>query len=341
MPFIPLRYSAGTLLFTGYTNRQEKLHSLRIVSLLASATEIVCALGAGEMLVGRSHECDNPKWVRRLPACSDPAFDVSVSSGQIDREVRRRLQAREPLYQVHGELIRELRADLVITQSHCEVCAVTPGDVERSCGHGARQLSLSAISLEEIFEGMLRISQQLGLDERGNALVGRERQRLNVVRDKAARFRRPTVVMLEWADPLFAMGNWGPELVEIANGDLLLGKKCEYSAAVPAEQLRDADPEYLIVAPCGFNLERSLQERSVLEHYPWWQELRAVQSGNVVFADGNLFFNRSGMTVSQTAEIIAEILHGLSFGERTEGVHWRRGEANAAQDPTRMGTRTT
>jgi iron complex transport system substrate-binding protein len=310
---------------------------VRIVSLLASATEIVCALGAGEMLVGRSHECDNPEWVRRLPACSNPAFDVSVSSGEIDREVRRRLHAGEPLYHVHGELIRELHADLLITQSHCEVCAVTPGDVERSCGHGARQLSLSAISLEEIFEGMLRIAQHLGLDERGNELVGRQRQRLDVVRDKAARFRRPTVVVLEWTDPLFAMGNWGPELVDVANGALFLGKKGEYSAAVPAEQLRDADPEYLIVAPCGFKLERSLQEQSVLERHPWWQELRAVRSGNIAFADGNLFFNRSGMTVSQTAEIIAEILHGISFGEKTEGVHWRRGEANAAQDPIRMG----
>src|SRR5580765_7164004 len=237
----------------------------RIVSLLASATEIVCALGAGEMLVGRSHECDNPEWVRRLPACSAPAFDVSVSSGEIDREVRRRLRAGEPLYHVHGELIRELHADLVITQSHCQVCAVTPGDVERSCGHEARQLSLSALSLEQIFEGMLRIAQQLGLDERGSALVRSERQRLDSVRDQAARFSRPTVVMLEWTDPLFAMGNWGPELVEIANGDLLLGKKGEYSAAIPAEQLRDADPEFLIVAPCGFNLERSLQEQAVLE----------------------------------------------------------------------------
>ena len=327
--------------FTADTNRKEKPHSVRIVSLLASATEIVCALGAGEMLVGRSHECDNPEWVRRLPACSDPAFDVSVSSGEIDREVRRRLHAGEPLYHVHGELIRELHADLLITQSHCEVCAVTPGDVERSCGHGARQLSLSALSLEEIFEGMFRIAQRLGLEEQGNALVRHERQRLDIVREKAARFRRPTVVMLEWTDPLFAMGNWGPELVDIANGDLALGKKGEYSVAVPAEQLRDADPEYLIVAPCGFNLQRSLREQSVLERYPWWQELRAVQNGNVAFADGNLFFNRSGMTVSQTAEIIAEILHGISFGEKTAGVHWRWSEANVARGPVWMGASRT
>jgi iron complex transport system substrate-binding protein len=314
---------------------------VRIVSLLASGTEIVCALGAGEMLVGRSHECDNPGWVRRLPACSGPAFDVSVSSGEIDREVRRRIRAGEPLYYVRGELIRELHADLLITQSHCEVCAVTPGDVERSCGHGARQVSLSAVSLEEIFEGILRIAQPLGLDERGNALVGRERQRLENVRSKAAQFKRPTVVVLEWTDPLFAMGNWGPELVNIANGALLIGKKGEYSAAIIAEQLRDANPEYLIVAPCGFGLERSLGEQSVLEQYSWWQELRAVQNGKVAFADGNLFFNRSGMTVSQTAEIIAEILHGVPFGEQTEGTHWRWGEANVTQGLIRTSAMRT
>jgi iron complex transport system substrate-binding protein len=314
---------------------------VRVVSLLASATEIVCALGAGEMLVGRSHECDNPEWVRRLPACSEPAFDVSVSSGEIDREVRRRMRAGEPLYHIRGELIRELHADLLITQSHCEVCAVTPGDVERSCGHGARQVSLSAISLAEIFEGILHIARALGLDEKGRALVAREQNRLDKVRTTAMAFRRPSVVVLEWTDPLFAMGNWGPELVEIANGELSLGEKNEYSAAIPAEQLRQADPEYLIVAPCGFGLERSLREQTVLEQYPWWHELRAVRNGHVAFADGNLFFNRSGMTVSQTAEIIAEILHGISFGERNEGICWRWSEASAAEGLTRMSARRT
>jgi iron complex transport system substrate-binding protein len=141
--------------------------------------------------------------------------------------------------------------------------------------------------------------------------------------------------MLEWTDPLFAMGNWGPELVEIANGELLLGEKGKYSEAIVADQLREADPEYLIVAPCGFNLQRSLQEQRVLERYRWWCELQAVRGGNVAFADGNLLFNRSGMTVSQTAEVIAEILHGVSFGKRTEGVRWCRIETPAIADSRR------
>jgi iron complex transport system substrate-binding protein len=313
---------------------------MRIVSLLASATEIVCALGAGEMLVGRSHECDNPDWVRRLPACSEPAFDVSVSSREIDTEVRRRIHSGEPLYRVHSELILELQPDLLITQSHCEVCAVTPGDVERSgaCALTAQQISLSATSLEEVFQSIRQIAQALGLEERGELLIDREQQRLDVVRDRAARFPPPTVVLLEWTDPPFAMGNWGLELVEIAHGKLLIGKKGEYSAAIPGEQIRDADPEHLIVAPCGFNLERSLRELAVLEKYLWWRELQAVRKGNVAFADGNLFFNRSGMTVSQTAEIIAEILHGISFGENG-GEHWRRIEARVASDMPPMTVR--
>lgn len=278
------------------------------------------------MLVGRSHECDNPPWVRRLPACSEPAFDISVASGEIDAAVRRRLRAGEPLYVIHSDLIRELAPDLVITQSHCEVCAITPGDVERSGtgGMAMDQLVLSAFSVEGIFDSIAQVAERLGSADRGRALIERERQRMRAVRERSARFRRPSVVMLEWTDPLFAMGNWGPELVEMANGELLLSRKGEYSLAIAAEQLRAADPEYLIVAPCGFDLPRALLDLPILERYGWWGELQAVRQGNVIFGDGNLFFNRSGMTISQTAEMVAEMLHGITFGAATKGIYWRR-----------------
>jgi len=299
---------------------------VRIVSLLASATEMVCALGAGDMLVGRSHECDNPPWVKSLPACSGPAFDISVPSGAIDAEVRRRMHAGEPLYHVHMDLIRSLRPDLVITQSHCEVCAVTPGDLERNgeCLIPADQLSIAASTLDQIHDSIRRIAERMGLEQRGKALVADERARLHRVREQAARFRRPTLAILEWTDPLFAMGNWGPELVEIANGELLIGKTGEYSGAIPAERIRAADPEFLIVAPCGFDLQRTLQEQVTLERHAWWPELRAVREGKLVLADGNLFFNRSGMTVGATAEMIAEILHGVSFGAPAAELYWQR-----------------
>jgi iron complex transport system substrate-binding protein len=299
---------------------------MRIVSLLASATEIVCALGAGDQLVGRSHECDNPEWVRNLPPCSEPAFDVSVSSRAIDAEVNRRIRAREPLYRIHTDLIRELKPDIVIAQEHCEVCAVTPGDVERAgCDlGGARVLALSASTLDGVFESLSQIARAIGRESEGSQLVQRERARLDAVRAKTAGLRRPTVVMLEWTDPVFAMANWGPELVEAANAELLLGKPGQHSSAIPGEWVAQADPEFLIVAPCGFGLARALEDRPVLEAYPWWRSLRAIRSNHVAFADGNLFFNRSGMTVVQTAEIVAEILHGVVSDSPTEGRYWQR-----------------
>ncbi|MEO8660772.1 MAG: ABC transporter substrate-binding protein [Bryobacteraceae bacterium] len=297
---------------------------MRVVSLLASGTEIVCALGLGERLVGRSHECDNPLWVKSLPSCSEPAFDVSVSSREIDAEVTRRIRSGEPLYRIHADLITALAPDLVITQAHCEVCAVTPADVERSGfqTQGPTVLALTAGSLDGVFEGVIRVAEALGKEREGRALVCREWDRLHTVRERTEGLRRPTVVMLEWMEPLFAMGNWGPELVEIANGELLIGKKGEYSSALRFQQLVAADPEFLIVAPCGFGLERTLQERHVLEERPEWNSLRAVRAGRVAYADGNLFFNRSGMTVSQTTEIIAEILHGVAFDSSVQGTHW-------------------
>jgi iron complex transport system substrate-binding protein len=157
------------------------------------------------------------------------------------------------------------------------------------------------------------------MQQRGEELVAREQARLENVRRLCADRSAPSVVMVEWTDPVFAMGNWGPELVEIANGRLLIGHKGEYSTAMPAERLREVDPEFLIVAPCGYGLERSLRELPVLEQHPWWSELQAVRNGRVAFADGNLYFNRSGMTVSRTAEIIAEILHGVTFADTREG----------------------
>ena len=298
---------------------------MRVVSLLASGTEIVCALGAGDCLVGRSHECDNPEWVRALPPCSEPAFDISVSSHEIDAEVKRRMRAGEPLYRIHTERIRQLAPDLVIAQEHCDVCAITPLDVERSgCATPAGAvLSLRAGSLEGIFESLLQVARALGLEGEGWKLARRERERLEAVSRRTADLSRPSVVMLEWTGPVFPMGNWGPELVENAHGELLLGWKGQHSSGIPGEWVAEADPEYLIVAPCGFSLERAEGELPVLEAYPWWKSLRAVRSGRVAFCDGNQFFNRSGMTISRTAEIIAEILHGEVFGDRSEGTDWR------------------
>ncbi len=299
---------------------------MRIVSLLASGTEIICGLGAGHTLVGRSHECDNPDWVRTLPACTRPTFDIEMSSKEIDAEVRRRLKEGEPLYHIDGELIRRLKPDLLITQEHCEVCAVTPGDVARTgCEDLAHQvLALGAGTIRGIYDGILAVGKAINHTSAAHALVANIQQRIDKTYQAVRKKSAPTVVILEWTDPIFPTGNWGPELVQAANGKLLLGGKGEHSRAISWEHVREADPDYLIVAPCGYSLDRSLREIPVLEALPGWFELSAVEQGRVVFADGNKFFNRSGPTISETVEIIAEILHGCRLRGSWEGSAWQR-----------------
>jgi iron complex transport system substrate-binding protein len=301
---------------------------MRIVSLLSGATEIVCALGAGEELVGRSHECDDPAWVRQLPCCTRPAFDVELSSREIDAEVRRRLAAGEPLYHVDVARINELRPDLLIAQAHCEVCAVTPRDVARSGAEppGCRSLSLQAGSLAGIMSDVLSTAAAIGRQPAGQRLVAELNGRIERVRQELAGRRRPSVAVLEWTDPVFAAGNWGPELIEAAGGTPLLGAAGEYSRAIPWDELLQADPEMLIVAPCGFNLPRALREILVLEQFPGWFDLQAVKTRCVFFADGNLYFNRSGTTVADTAEILADILHGTRLHAGDSATIWRRYE---------------
>jgi iron complex transport system substrate-binding protein len=298
---------------------------MRVLSLLASGTEIVCALGAGDSLVGRSHECDNPQWVRSLPACTRPAFDVSMSSGAIDAEVRRRLHLHEPLYHVDADRIRDLHPDLLITQMHCEVCAVTPDDVERvGCGILASQvLALGAGTVDGIFDGVRSIARSLDLQSAGEELIATMRSRMRAVTDAVRDKPTPTVVMLEWTDPIFSIGNWGPELVEAANGQVLLGEKGQFSRAISWKEVRDADPDFLIIAPCGYDIARTVRELPLLEALPGWSHLKSVREGTVAVADGNLYFNRSGTTIVETVEILAEILHGYRGADRRHAGAWQ------------------
>ena len=294
---------------------------MRIVSLLASGTEIVCGLGVGDWLVGRSHECDNPPWVTKLPVCTRPAFDISMSSGQIDAEVRRRLKAAEPLYYVDTDLINSLKPDLLITQEHCAVCAITPDDIERSgCVVASQVLALQAGNVQGIFDGIRAIGQAVGREQAAANLVETMQRRIRAIHSAVQHHPTPAVVALEWLDPVFAMGNWGPELVAAANGRLMLGEQGEHSTAIDWHRVRNIDPEWLVIAPCGFELDRTLSEASILESLPGWSQLRAVRERKVALADGNKYFNRSGTTIVETVEILAEILHRYPAGH--EGKAW-------------------
>jgi iron complex transport system substrate-binding protein len=307
---------------------------MRIISLVASGTEFVCALGAGDDLVGRSHECDNPPWVRRLPCCSRPAFDVEMPSGEIDAEVRRRLRGGEPLFFVDHERIGALRPDLIIAQAHCDVCAVTPRDVEGVVRTPAcKTVSLQASSFSGIMEDVARVAEAIDRTSAGHRLIADLKGRIDHVRQAVANHRRPTVIVIEWADPIFAMGNWGPELIEAAGGIPLLGAPGEHSRAIGWNEVRNADPDVLIIAPCGFSLPRALREVSTLERNPGWLDLRAVTTRKTFFADGTLYFNRSGITIADTAEVLADILHGTRLHVVEPKLVWKRRWRSAATNP--------
>ncbi len=299
---------------------------MRVISLLASGTELVCALGAGDRLVGRSHECDTPEWVKRLPACSAPTFDITGSSREIDALVRQRLRDSEPLYRVDEALLVELAPDVLITQSHCEVCAVSPKDVARADPPSLcrkQVVDLGAGTLEGILEGFLQVSRVLEAVQAGETLVSGLRSRMAAVADRTRRLDPVTIACLEWIDPVFNMGNWGPELVARAGGQNLLGTPGEHSSATPWERVIEADPEVLLVAPCGFGIERTLREMNLLAEQPGWRNLKAVRTGRVAVADGNRYFNRSGPSVVESIEILAEILHPEEFPPLKQGTRWR------------------
>jgi iron complex transport system substrate-binding protein len=298
----------------------------RIASLLASGTELVCALGLGERLVARSHECDFPAWVKRLPAVSRPTFDVSGSSGDIDARVRERLRAGLPLYEIDEALLASLAPDVIVTQTHCEVCAVSPADLAHAAPKLERRqvVALETGTVDGILEGFEAVAGVLGAAGAGRALVAGIRARLATLAERTRALPRPTVACLEWIDPLFAMGNWGPELVALAGGTCALGVAGAHSSTLPWRALRGADPDVIVVAPCGFDVERTLAEMPALAAHPDWPALAAVRAGRVYVADGNLYFNRSGPLLFDTPELLAEILHPGAFSPAHEGRSWRR-----------------
>ncbi|HVY26271.1 MAG TPA: ABC transporter substrate-binding protein [Polyangiaceae bacterium] len=305
----------------------------RIVSLLASGTELTCALGLGGRLVGRSHECDFPAWVERLPVVSRPTFDIGGSSREIDGRVRERLRQGLPLYEVDEQLLVELSPDVLITQTHCEVCAVSPADLAHGSPAKLSRTPLVALhgsTTDEILRGFVDAARVLGAPEAGERLVRELQSRTAEVAQRVQGLPRSRVACLEWIEPVFAMGNWGPELVELAGGHNLFGKPGQHSTTLSFEAVCEADPDVLIVAPCGFGLERATQEMRWLGAQPGFRELRASRAGRVFVCDGNLYFNRSSPSLFETPEILAEMLHPAQFEPRHEGRAWRRWQAPTA-----------
>src|SRR5579864_5829248 len=302
---------------------------MRIVTLLPSATEIVCALGFEAALVGRSHECDYPPSVARLPALTEAKFNPEGTSAEIDQRVKKIVADALSVYRVDAAKLRELRPDVIVTQSQCEVCAVSESDVEAAVAEwlGARPkiVSLAPYGLDDVFTDMQRVADALGAPARGVELVARLRNRLVAIAGKARNAaERPTVATIEWIDPLMAAGNWMPTLVEMAGGSNLFGTAGEHSPWMKFDDLAAKDPAAILISPCGFNMDRAAKDLPVLTNQPKWQQLAAVRNRQVFMADGNQYFNRPGPRIAESLEILAEIVHPELFNFGHEGSGWRR-----------------
>jgi iron complex transport system substrate-binding protein len=299
----------------------------RIISLIASATEIVCALGYERALVGRSHECDYPPGIERLPACSEARIDIHASSREIDRQVRAAVREALSVYRVRVDELERLRPTHIITQTQCEVCAVSLKDVEAAVcelvGSRPRIVSLEPMELADVWSDIRRVADSLGDAARGEQLVRSLQSRLELVRrDVSRETQRPTVLCLEWLDPPMSGGNWIPELVELAGGRPLLADAGKHSPWIEWEDVRRADPDVIVVLPCGFDIPRIMAEIGVVTRRKDWRELRAVRDGRVYVTDGNQFFNRPGPRVVESAEILAEVFHHPDGPARHRGTGW-------------------
>jgi iron complex transport system substrate-binding protein len=302
---------------------------MRIVSLLPSCTEIVCALGCAERLVGRSHECDFPPEICALPVCTAPRVDPAASSSAIHGQIMSLLQGALSVYELDVALLRELRADIILTQDQCAVCAVSLADLEKTLpqilGRRAKIISVAPLRLADVWTDMQTIADALGVAEEGRALLSRLKNRVVDVILKTCLIRkRPSVACLEWLDPLMAAGNWVPEMVELAGGRDLLGLPGHPSAWLEWKNLAQLDPDIMVLMPCGFGLERTRREAAALESRPEWRKLRAVKSKKVFMVDGSHYFNRPGPRMVESIEILAEILQPklFSFGHERKG--WAR-----------------
>ena len=301
----------------------------RVVTLLPSATEIVCALGLEAQLVGRSHECDYPAAVQKLPTLTAPNLNPRGGSPEIDSEVKSLLRRALSIYRLDGEAMARLQPQVVITQTQCEVCAVSLAEVEAALAEwlqGHPQLvSLATMVLADLWSDIARVAEALEVPERGRSLVARLQERVAAIEHQAkAATTRPGVACIEWIEPPMGAGNWIPELVALAGGHNLCGTAGEHSPWLDWDGLRAREPDIVLLMPCGFGMEQTRGEMHWLTQRPGWRELKAVREGRVYLSDGNHFFNRSGPRLVESLEIMAEIIHPELFSFGHQGTGWER-----------------
>jgi iron complex transport system substrate-binding protein len=278
-----------------------------IVSLLSSATEMVDALGALDMLVGRSHECDYPAAVRGLPVCTKPLIDVDADSRGIDEQVKNSARNALSIYQVFDDVLERLQPTHIITQVQCEVCAVSLRDVEQSIASRLASapavVALNPVSLAGIWEDFRRVGEAAGVP--AEPVIAELQRQMRPVTTA----HRPMVACIEWIEPLMAAGNWTPELIDLAGGVDVFGRAGVHSPWITWEELLARDPEAIVVAPCGFDLARTRREMHWITDRPDFMRLQAARNKRVYLADGNRYFNRPGPSIVGTFNFLKRILH--------------------------------
>lgn len=301
----------------------QTMSSQRIASLLASGTEILYGLGLGERVVAVSHECDYPKQVKHKPRVTFTNIAVEAASRTIDEQVKNLTATGAPIYNIEVELLASLRPDLIVTQSQCDVCAVSYNDVLAAVQthptlRSTKIVTLNPTTLEAVFADILRVGEAAGCERRAREYLAGLRERVETIRTKTASLAagdRPRVACIEWIDPVMIAANWMPELVEIAGGQNGLTRTGAKSAYSRWDDVVAYDPEVVVVMPCGFDLRRTVEEAKVLTSFPGWTNLAAVRKGRVFAMDGNAYFNRSGPRIVDSLEILAQLLHPQLFAK--------------------------
>jgi iron complex transport system substrate-binding protein len=286
---------------------------MRIVSLLPSATEIICALGLEDQLVGVTHECDYPRSVTRLPKVTKTLIPTEASSSEIDALVRDRLGARSALYTLDMDALETLRPDLIVTQALCDVCAVAEEEVKSAaCSLSSMPgvLNLEPETLGDVLDCIRDVAVATGNEGRADAVVAGLRARVDAVVSRNSALRHsPRVALLEWLDPPFSTGHWNPELVRLAGGEDGFGREGQKSVTLRWEQVVAWQPEVVLISCCGFTTERTMQEVGLLHDVPRWDSVPAVRDGRVYVTDGASYFSRPGPRLVDSLELLAHVIH--------------------------------
>ncbi len=286
---------------------------MRVVSLLPSATEIAHAIGRGDSLVGVTHECDYPHGVERLPHLTASLLSPELSSREIDRQVSASLKAdAHTIYGLDTEMLRELKPDVILTQALCEVCAVPTSMVEEAVctmPEGARIVSLDPLNLDAVFASVEEAGDALDAQSEAREVAARLREEIAAIRDAVAGTSRPRVLAAEWLDPVYCGGHWVPEMIDIAGGIDSFGSPGEASHPLTWETVAAADPDVVVLMPCGYFAPQIVERYHEIAAAPEWRGLRAVRERNVFAVDATSYFSRPGPRLVEGTRLLARILH--------------------------------